>query len=349
MKFMSKITLLLLMCCSICTGNTEFAGKISTYYGASDASAAVLVSEDMFVVADDENNVLEFLCIEPEHPEADIEGATMVGDRIYWITSHGRNKDGKKRANRYRFFATSVTVENNELAIKPIGKPYRMLVHKLLKTTSMCQPELKKATKFDAKGLTTKELKKLAPKREGLNIEGLCASADGRILYIGFRNPRPVNKSTGRAEALVVPLNNATQVVENSEAPIFGEPLLWGLSGLGIRSMEYSDFHKAYFIIAGPHDEESRFVLYRWSGQKDAPPKFVREIQFYKWNFSPEALVTFKDQPELLLLSDDGSLLIDVSSPSDCMEGKLRSDGKCLNKHLTNPKKKYFRGLLLKP
>ncbi|MCK4789401.1 MAG: lamin tail domain-containing protein, partial [Desulfobacteraceae bacterium] len=104
------------------------AGDGLVFRGAGDASAAAAISEDMFVVAHDENNVLRvyqtsragmpvfsydltaFLGIEDEHPEADIEGATMIGQRIYWITSHGRNKDGKMRPNRYRFFATEVRV-----------------------------------------------------------------------------------------------------------------------------------------------------------------------------------------------------------------------------------------------
>ena len=102
---------------SVC-GAASFAGgggpaaKGLVFRGASDASAAVAIAEDMVIVADDENNVLRvyrtdeggmpvfsydltaFLGIDPEYPEADIEGATMIGSRIYWITSHGRNKDG---------------------------------------------------------------------------------------------------------------------------------------------------------------------------------------------------------------------------------------------------------------
>ena len=112
--------------------------KIQVYHGASDASAAVALGEDMFVMADDENNILrvykiggaspvysydvsEFLKIEQDHPEADIEGATMVGRRVYWITSHGRNKDGKVRPSRYRFFATDVEVKDGKVAIQPVG------------------------------------------------------------------------------------------------------------------------------------------------------------------------------------------------------------------------------------
>jgi len=339
--------------------NTSPEGVL-IYRGTSDASAAVAVSEKMFIVADDENNVLrvyrtntsrlpvfsydltQFLGIEPEHPEADIEGAAMIGDRIYWITSHGRNKDGKMRPNRYRFFATSVKVQNEKVSIRPVGIPCRTLIHSLVKTTGSVQLELERATRFGTANLTKQQRKNLAPKKDGLNIEGLCASPDGRTIYIGFRNPRPHSK------AIVVPLKNARQIIERAEPPIFGAPILWNLGGLGIRSMEYSHFHKAYFIVAGPHNEGPGFALYRWSGKKGTPPTLVRELSPDESSFSPEALVTFKNSAGFLLLSDDGSLAINVSVPSECMEGKLSKDGKCLNKYLTDQNKKYFRAIRLK-
>ena len=115
-------------------------------------------------------------------PEADIEGATMIGRRIYWITSHGRNKEGKVKTSRYRFFATDVSVENGHVKIEPAGKPYKNLIHDLVKTDAGRRLGLNKATRFDASGLKKKEEKKLAPKEEGLNIEGLCATPDGATL-----------------------------------------------------------------------------------------------------------------------------------------------------------------------
>ncbi|MHC5082382.1 MAG: DUF3616 domain-containing protein, partial [Planctomycetota bacterium] len=97
-----------------------------TFYGAADASAAVFLDAEHFVMANDETNVLrtyridnpkapvasldlnEILFVDPASPEVDIEAAARVGDRIYWISSHGRNKSGKIRPNRYRFFCTRI-------------------------------------------------------------------------------------------------------------------------------------------------------------------------------------------------------------------------------------------------
>jgi hypothetical protein len=271
----------------------------------------------------------------------------MIGPRIYWITSHGRNKDGKMRPNRYRFFATTVKVENGNVTITPVGTPCKTLIQSLLKAKNMRHLRLDRVTRFDSTELTKKERKKLAPKEEGLNIEGLCASADGRTIYIGFRNPRPVDRITNHTKAFIIPLNNPKQVIEDKEAPIFGEPMSWDLRGLGIRSMEYSHFHKAYFIIAGSFDESPKFALYRWSGKKERPPVLVKELS--QSNFSPEALVTFKNSDKLFMLSDDGSLEIKVSGAWECMKGEFRKDGTCLNKYLIDPKKKTFRGIWLEP
>lgn len=334
-------------------------GEGLVFRGASDASAAVAISSDMVVVADDENNVLRvyeigtggmpvsshdltaFLGIDPEYPEADIEGATMIGSRIYWITSHGRNRNGKMRPNRYRFFATAVHVTDDNVVIRRVGSPSTTLVHELLETPSALRLGLVRATRF-GEDLKKKEREKLAPKEDGLNIESLCASPDDGTLYIGFRNPR-ISRGD---RAIVVPLLNADRVVEWGEASVFGEPLLWDLAGLGMRSMEYSRFHEAYFIIAGSYDEDNEFALYRWSGQRYAPPVLVSELSWDQSKFKPEALVPFADG-RLLLLSDDGALRIEVSGPEDCLEGEYRNDGTCLNKYLADPEKKTFRGAWL--
>ena len=381
MKVTRKIVFFLLICSGPASCNlpqnevrtiaraahNEPLEEVLIYRGTSDASAAVAVSEEMFIMADDENNVLrvykingsdrpvfrcdltQFLNIYPEHPEADIEGATMIGDTIYWTSSHGRNRDGKMRPNRYRFFATSVKVENGKVTIQPVGIPRRTLIHYLIKTKHAQQLGLGRATRFDAPNLTKQERKSLAPKRAGLNIEGLCASPDGKTIYIGFRNPRPYDRVSWRAKAIVVPLNNPKQIIERVYPPVFGAPMLWDLGGLGIRSMEYSDFHKAFFIIAGPYNEEPGFVLYRWSGESDKPPVLVRKLKPDRSGIKPEALICFKNSGKFLLLSDDGSLAIKVSYPGECEEGELNEDGTCPNKYLTDQNKKSFRGIWLTP
>jgi len=155
------------------------------------------------------------------------------------------------------------------------------------------------------------------------------------------------DKVTRRGKTIVLPLNNPQAVVEKGDKPNFGEPMLWELGGLGIRSMEYSHYHKAYFIIAGPADEGPGFTLYRWSGEKNSPPVLVRQLS--QSDFTPEALVVFRNSSRLLLLSDDGMIPIKVRSEAECMEGELLADGTCANKFLTDVNRKYFRGIWLEP
>jgi hypothetical protein len=349
---------------SLAFGN-ELAAETLVYRGSSDASAAVAIGRDMFIVADDENNVLrvykttqgglplfsydmtEFLDIDPKYPEVDIEGVTIIGRRIYWISSHGRNKDGKTRPNRYRFFATIVKSQNGNVTIEPVGKPCKTLIHDLVKSENMHSLRLDRATRFDAGELPKKERRKIAPKEEGLNIEGLCSSADGKTIYIGFRNPRHFDRISQQAKAIIVPLMNPDDVLEKNRTPIFGEPILLDLAGLGIRSMEYSNFHKAYFIIAGTFDDSSNFAIYRWSGKKERPPVLVRQLS--QSDFSPEAMITFKNSDKFFVLSDDGSLNIKVDGTWECVEGEFRKDGTCQNKYLIDPEKKTFRGIWLTP
>jgi hypothetical protein len=353
------------------TGTTSLASYVEktpeaiVYRGSSDASAAVAVAEDMFIVADDENNTLriyriapgglplfayntnQFLDIEPKHPEVDIEGATRIGQRVYWISSHGRNRNGKIRPNRYRFFATSIESEDTKMSIAPVGKPCKTFVHSLVGSEKMNHLKLDAVTRLDDDEMPKRQRRKLAPKQQGLNIESLCACADGKTIYIGLRNPLFIDRASRQAGAIVIPLKNPDAVLEKNQTPSFGKPILLNLDGLGIRSMEYSHFHQVYFIVAGSSDDRSQFALYRWSGQEESLPVLVNRLN--EANLSPEAIVTFESSGGLLILSDDGSLRIEVDGPWECAKGRFGKDGTCQNKHLINPVKKTFRGFWLRP
>jgi hypothetical protein len=339
---------------------------MQTYSGASDASAAVALDKDRFIVADDENNVLRiystteggaplqsfdlssFLKVDQNHPEADIEGAARIGHRIYWIGSHGRNRDGKERPNRSCFFATEIHRTEETVDLVPVGYVCRTLVHTLVDSVDETLG-LKKALYPAGWEQTKKKRKALAPKEEGINIEGLCASADGRTLYIGFRNPRPKHKTNGSVCALVVPLLNAAAVIEQQAPPEFGKPVLWDFKGLGIRGMDYSEYHKTFFIIAGPHNEDSQYILFRWSVQTDTWPDVVCPLVVPAKDFTPEGIVAFEGRSALWLLSDDGSLWVRPEYRTDCLPGNLRPDGHCQNKYLINPAHKHFRGVFIDP
>ena len=280
------------------------AVETETYCGSCDASAMIALDPDLFVVADDEDSVMriysrakggpavyrtnlsQFLAFGPQD-EADVEGGARIGDRLYWITSHGNNRKGKEQESRQRFFA--VTTKSNALgvSIQTVGRPYTGLLDDLLS-----EPRL---AKFNLRASAH-----LPPKTPGaLNIEGLAATPEGHLL-LGFRNPVP------RGGALIVPLINPAEVVQGQRAR-FGDPQQIQLSGNGIRSIE--PWKKGYLIIAGSVDGKGKSKLYEWGGGTDQP-QLMPQVDFARMN--PEALAV-SDQngsPEIFVVSDDGTRLI---------------------------------------
>lgn len=293
------------------------------HFGCCDASAGVAVSSNLFLVANDEDNLLRvyrrdrsgpsvqafqaaaFLQVDPRQPESDLEGAARIGDRIYWITSHGRNRQGEERESRHRFFATTDSLDRQgKVELKTVGRPYRQLLTDMMRDARLA--------KFGLAVAATR-----APKEEGaLNIEGLCATAEGELL-IGFRNPIPAQR------ALVVPLRNPAEVIAGKPAS-FGDPLLLDLHGRGVRDLAFTGGR--YWIIAGAFDGGGKFHLYSWNGGTNAPQK-VPDIKFKGAN--PEALLSYPGTPgnEFQLLSDDGTRKI---GGEDC-------------KRVLDPTRKWFR------
>ena len=278
---------------------------VMTRSGACDASGAVAVGPGTFVVASDEDNVLRvygpndaspqpgaidvsaFLGLKPGGPEADLEGATRIGDVIYWITSHGADGKGRPRPSGRRLFATQVAVVNGRAQLTPLGAPYELLVQDFIGDPELQPFGLKAAAKR-------------APKTpNALNIEGLTATPAGGLL-IGFRNPIPQGK------ALVVPLDNPRDVVMGKAKAKLGAPILLSLAGFGIRSIEYAAARGEYLIVAGPDGVVGPFHLYRWSGSKDDAPIEVPGVSFT--GLQPEALIVYpEDAHTIEILSDDGT------------------------------------------
>src|SRR5207302_3726157 len=69
-----------------------------------------------------------FLGVTGKSLEADLEAATALGNRIFWIGSHGRNKDGKERPNRCRLFATDFKIDNGQVQLAFAGRPCTTLL-----------------------------------------------------------------------------------------------------------------------------------------------------------------------------------------------------------------------------
>lgn len=271
------------------------------YSEMCDASAAVALDENYFAVADDEGNTLRVYKrdeAEPKHEiplgkflggakggESDLEGAARIGDRIYWISSHARHKEGDEAPQRRRFFATDIHGKKGH-SLEPVGKPYTKLLDDLFADN-----------RFDQFGLEHSAL--LAPKhRGGLNIEGMCAGPNGSVL-IGFRTP------VSHGKALIAPLLNPGRVIEG-ESGKFGEIIALDLGGFGIRDLTPAG--DGFLIIGSATHGPKSFRLFWWDG-KNGKPQMISSERFEGLN--PEAVFRFPNDPPgvFQILSDDGKLM----------------------------------------
>jgi hypothetical protein len=274
-----------------------------------DASAAVPLDGSTFLVADDEDNVLRAydvnrpgpplwtvdvsadIGVKPKSdkpgkspPEADIEAGTRVGELAFWLTSHGRNSKAKHKPERLRLFATTVP-SSSGVRSSVVGKPYTGLLDDLLAHPGLAPFHLREAAE-------------LAPKAPGgLNLEGMSGRAEGGV-WIGFRNPVPAGK------AILVPLLNPEQLLQGQAATL-GEARLLDLGGWGVRAL--SQHAGGYLILAGPSESGQGARLYAWDGA--AALRLVAQTELD--GLSPEGFFNPAGSDELLVLSDDGSVLID--------------------------------------
>lgn len=279
----------------------------AVFEGMCDASGAVELDERTFMVADDEDNVLRVYDAvrggrplaqvhvspgvglvprgkkRPRAPELDLEAATRVGEHAYWLTSHGRNSKGRLRPERQRFFATTLPAAAGDAStVTVVGSTDRLL------DALLADP------RFTALGLAAAER---APKAEGgLNLEGMTAMPDGRLL-LGFRNPVP--------DALAIPfvLDEPARAAAGERAAI-GAPIRLDLGGHGVRALSW--WRDRYLIVAGHHGAGGPSRVYAWDGAGAPAPLDVELAAF-----NPEATFSPDGGARMMLLSDDGGVEID--------------------------------------
>jgi uncharacterized protein DUF3616 len=306
------MTLLLVIALSPCVAVSapEFSLSAQVMFeGVVDGSAGADVGGEFFVGATDEDNKFRLYDVKggpslktldvgidaavksalglEKIEECDLEGAAKIGDLIFWIGSHGRDKDTKEKKERQVLFATKLSGVGKNAKLEIAGKVYTQLIDDLLKDSALAPFDLAKAAT-------------LAPKDEGgLNIESLAA--DTGKLWIGFRNPTSKTK-----DALLVPLLNPTEIIKKNARAKLGGPLMLKLGGLGVRDMVA--WNDGFLIIAGdfvdrfePGAKPSR--VFSW--KRGTEPKDFG-VDFGDLN--PEAIMIMGegDKARILILSDDG-------------------------------------------
>ena len=267
-------------------------GEPLVFKGTCDASAASALSVDLFVVANDEDNLLRFYRMSrPGKPvqtfdlapvlslkgksEMDLEAAARLGENVFFISSHGRNAEGKPAPGRHRFFALQFTENAGEPSVQVVGRPYLNLASDLAADPRYARFHL-------ADG--------------GFNIEALTDTPDGALL-IGFRSPVPEGR------ALLSPLLNPNEVVAG-QPPKFGDPVLIDLRGMGLRGISSTD--KDYYMLAGADEGNAPSHLYFSAGGPSAP-QLIKEVTFRKTNPEGICVLSVGEKTDFLILSDDGS------------------------------------------
>ncbi len=265
---------------SVPPATTLFTPNIGTTGGSSDASTALALANNFMLVGDDEASVLRvysrdggaavkeisydsFLNLAGK--EADLEGSTRIGDKLYFIGSHGNNKSGVDQDNREWIASATLTGTGADTALAFTGK-YTGL-EAVLSTWDSSNAHGLGANHF---GITAGAQSGTPESNISLGIEGLTVSPDNSSLWIGFR--APVTGGAALNKALIVQISNIDAVLggNNAVAPVFGAAIELDLGGRGIRSIEKNAAGQ-YVIIAGPAgtastDVADDFRLYTWDG-----------------------------------------------------------------------------------
>ena len=323
----AAIALLFAIVFSCCV--TVLAGKFSLskpvlFEGAADGSAAADVGDGFFVNATDEDNEFRLYDVKgglsarkldvgveaavksalgvEKIQECDLEGAAKIGDLIFWIGSHGRNRNAEEKKERRVLFATKLSGSGKDAKLEIAGKVYTKLLDDLVNDSALAPFDLSKAAT-------------LSPKDEGaLNIESLAA--DGDKLWIGFRSP--INKAK---EALLVPLLNPTEAIKEGARAKLGDPVALKLGGLGVRDMVA--WNDGFLIIAGdfndrfaPGARPSRAFLWK-------PGTDPQDIGVDFGDLNPEAILIMDqgDKARILILSDDGKRPKGADHPDNSFRG----------------------------
>lgn len=281
----SKLLLIFAIVLSTALVAALAADPLLRFRGACDGSAAVAIDKNLFLSATDEDNLLRVYDInKPGGPlntfnleeqfsispkgEMDIEGATLVGDTVFFVSSHKRGRK-EKSAPGYLMAMKVTSLPKQTPKLSTVGRPYLQLSESLLANI----PELA---------------------NKPMNIEGLTVWKNAQLL-LGFRRPSVEN------DALLVPLLNPLQVVEASENPRFGPSIKLDLSGLVIRAIEYWPERSIYVIVAGSEKAHGQFQIYTWTGEPTdgAKPGPVLDLD-------GESIIVFRgENKRVLVVSDD--------------------------------------------
>lgn len=294
--------------------------------GAADASAAVPIGTAHMLVANDEDQVLRlYERANSGQPvatfdmnatlalvkEADLEAAVRIGNRVYWIASHGNERDGDDAPARRTAFSTDLNGSGAATVAVYVNK-FTGLRSDLINWDNANGHGLGAG----ALGLSASAAPGVLPTvQNGFNIEGAALAPGGSTILLGFR--APLQNTAQRNRALVIPATNLASVIDTGAGTVtFGAPIFLDLGGRAIRAMDTTASGQV-LILAGPVDNRiagvtaATFQLFLWDGNGATPPTpLTSNIDDIAANSagSPEALF---DPPATLMNGSALGILVD--------------------------------------
>ncbi len=261
--------------------------------GICDASAAIKINDSLYIIADDEKNVLCLYnrtkpglplqsfdysnmlklkdCKGKDCSETDVEAGVQSlkeAKKIYWLgsLSNGKYPKCKLKPNRNRVFSTTITQSNNETKMS-VDKWYSKLREDISRWGNAYGYAFSKSI---AEGTDPKT-------KEGFSLEGAAFAPDSTTLYIGMRAPLvPPGK---RNNAVIIPIQNFENWFNNTQntPPAFAAPIELNLSNRGIRDITRLS-NGTYIIAAGNCESSINSALYKWNGLPESQPVLLQEI-----------------------------------------------------------------------
>jgi hypothetical protein len=110
----------------------------------------------------------------------------------------------------------------------------------------------------------------------------------------------------------------------------FDGPILLDLHGFGLRAMAYRSGRNVFLSVAGPAGSGGPFKLFKWSGDRSAPPVLIRKLQSEAGSH-PEAIVIYPETLRIQILNDEGSRLINGTTCKKAHEEKKRFSDRWLD------------------
>lgn len=296
--------------------NNPAGGNTLYMTGGASGSAGVALDDTYMLVADDDSQIIHlynrttsgkplrsidmspYLNLRDTSSDGairdlDIEGATRIGNRVFWLTSHSNRDSGSASPNRYRLFAIDVSGQGASIDFDFVGF-YGGLRDDLIAWGQSHSYRFSNAAEDGKNPLNA----------EGFNIEAFSIAPNQVNAYIGFRAPL-----VGDNKAVIAVLENFVGWFNNgvpNTRPQIGNPIELDLGGRGIRAMECNS--NECLIVAGSSSDDPNFAIYVWSGFA-GDTLFLRQVDLS--GLTPEGVIIppntdFSAGSTVQLLSDNG-------------------------------------------